>query len=492
MASNDALVKAILSCYGYDPGSAALEKTTRQLLQDTTVQHYTKRLDSEIVALLTQPTFTVTKPRSAFLLQRDSKRFPFTTNDTMSEIKIKMRVPNLTAGKAFDEPIRAIDERPNRLELCHVNGGEGIDGLTVNIEQFSIHGVIADPGDYLIHLQAVELRPTGGRQRVQVALKITVNPDPKSLWKNIPSDDSLRFHKPDNHTLYIDAPSVVLMGASVRGRSHAHKGIHRDDDFGLACSESSSWSIVCVADGAGSCKYSRRGSQLACSTATRTLMQALNGEDGHSGYGQALEASYFDDQRDGSDSHKRTRQDIYRHTIVKSVYDALRAIQGSVDESQGDRLKDFSTTLLLAAHKKTDTGHLVLSFWVGDGAVVIYHENTSLTLLGRPDSGEFAGQTRFLDRKIFDDHSVYQRISLTHVRDMSALILASDGITDPWFETEKALSQIDLWDALWGQIKPCFIQSDLSVGANDLAQWMNFWSPGNHDDRTLAVCWVKE
>lgn len=40
-------------------------------------------------------------------------------------------------------------------------------------------------------------------------------------------------------------------------------GSFRDDDFAIHLIEDSPWSVITVADGAGSAKYSREGSRIA-------------------------------------------------------------------------------------------------------------------------------------------------------------------------------------------------------------------------------------
>jgi serine/threonine protein phosphatase PrpC len=64
-----------------------------------------------------------------------------------------------------------------------------------------------------------------------------------------------------------------MLAASQRGRSHAHKGDAREDDFFIATGEG--WCIAIVADGAGSAKYSRYGSQLICHTIGQFLVKVL-------------------------------------------------------------------------------------------------------------------------------------------------------------------------------------------------------------------------
>src|SRR5690606_14699190 len=69
---------------------------------------------------------------------------------------------------------------------------------------------------------------------------------------------------------FLDKKIVI---ASKRGRSHAHEGTFRDDDF---CTKSlpNDWAIVAVADGAGSAKYARQGSKIA----THFIAERFNDE----------------------------------------------------------------------------------------------------------------------------------------------------------------------------------------------------------------------
>ena len=78
------------------------------------------------------------------------------------------------------------------------------------------------------------------------------------------------------------------------------------------------------------------------------------------------------------------------------------------------------------------------------------------------------------------------------VDSMSALILATDGITDAWFETEKKLESLSHWDKLWEELEPHVMNKSPKDGLQGLTDWMDFWSKGNHDDRTIAICVVKE
>jgi hypothetical protein len=118
-----------------------------------------------------------------------------------------------------------------------------------------------------------------------------------------------------------------------------------------------------------------------------------------------------------------------------------------------------------------------------------------VTLLGVPDSGEFAGQTRFLTmQEIFADGAYVNRIRFKVVPDFTALILMTDGITDPKFQTDANLRNIAIWQELWQDLngnnedgcKVDFKEAPDKAKAA-LMNWLDFWSPGNHDDRTIAI-----
>jgi serine/threonine protein phosphatase PrpC len=497
--STQAVLRFLQDSAGYDIELPATIRLAKKLSRKKSVQHYVHRLHNEIYDELdkTGPgimsrSFSRNSRVKKKGIQHETLRKQLKNDSAvLPDLDVRFRVPNLTAGKSFKEQIKALDDLPDNMEFCDFHIDKEL--TDVSISQSSalfIEGKIDKSGDYEIELFCSVLHVTGAKQKVRGKLKVSVIPDPRSLWKNLPSDASAPFHKPDTGSESCFSEMVSLLAASVRGRSHAHKGIHRDDDIKLVCSATSDWNIVCVADGAGSCKYSRRGAELAVIHATRTLRETLNGH-----YGLELEKAHSEYLLDDSEMKQeslRQLQGVYQHTIVKAVYEAAKAIQEEVKNTKDASFKDFSTTLLLAAHRPVADGHLILSFWVGDGGAVIYKKNKELILLGEPDSGEYAGQTRFMDNKLFEDGSVYQRVNIQKVDSMTALILATDGITDAKFETEKQLSHIDPWDILWSELEPIVLNKDLKQGEKELLQWMDFWSPGNHDDRSIAICYVKQ
>jgi serine/threonine protein phosphatase PrpC len=479
------LLYLLKSCAGYDTDAPYANKVVHELANNSLLQHHINALETEFLKCLENKNTSILKRIKGPTLL--GKRPRATKNVQLKPRIIKLRIPNLTVGNEFDEKIVFIDQLQSNFLFFKPADIPGQSNVAVDLKNLKVSGIITIAGDYEIKLFGHLLRPDGIKEPVVGILKITAIADPRSLWKNIPSDCTARFHKPDENSASCATELVTLIGSSVRGRSHAHKGIHRDDDFQLYSHPSSDWNVLCVADGAGSCKYSRQGSFLASSKSTSTLRETLNGH-----YGIELEKAFAVFEVERTEANHRKLQEIYQHTIVKAVFDAVKSIQETVEQSHGDSFKDFSTTLLLAAHKQVAGGHLVISFWIGDGGAVIYEKNKQVILLGKPDSGEFAGQTRFLDKKLFADGSIYSRIRIEKVTTMTAIILATDGITDAWFNTEKQLENIEVWDKLWEQLEPIVCNKDLQKSERELTDWMGFWSQGNHDDRTIALCTVKD
>jgi len=104
--------------------------------------------------------------------------------------------------------------------------------------------------------------------------------------------------------------------------------------------------------------------------------------------------------------------------------------------------------------------------------------------MGAPDSGEFAGQTRFLDAAALADSNFGHRIRIGYFQEVEAVILMTDGVSDPRFETDNALKDPARWDALWQELTPVLAGEEPDRA---LADWLGFFSPGHHDDRALAL-----
>ena len=62
----------------------------------------------------------------------------------------------------------------------------------------------------------------------------------------------------------------------------------------------------------------------------------------------------------------------------------------------------------------------------------------------------------------------------------------TDGVSDPKFETDSQLKNLEIWGNLQGEL----LNEASNLGDEEIEEWMeewlSFWSPGNHDDRTIV------
>ena len=99
--------------------------------------------------------------------------------------------------------------------------------------------------------------------------------------------------------------------------------------------------------------------------------------------------------------------------------------------------------------------------------------------------------------EIFADYAaLYRRLRFCIEDDFTALLLMTDGVSDPMFGTDAELNNIEKWNELWDKLKNGFPEDNISgVDLSDdnerakdqLLNWLNFWKPGEHDDRTIAI-----
>ena len=361
---------------------------------------------------------------------------------------------------------------------------------TINIEDglISLTGTPLESKTYDFKLCAKVKGWEQGDPILERKFNIAFNPDPRDLWEPKPVPADLPFQKDDEANDYVLVPEFEglpqkdIVVASKRGRSHAQEGKPRDDDFRVSFNAQNGWYVLAVADGAGSAKYSREGSRIACETVEQYCKEKLAEQGAEF---EAVVKMYAEDQT--QENLKPVVEKIHE-ILFKAATEAHRAIVKKVDEcSEPAVLKDFSTTLLLAVCRKFSFGWFVASFGVGDGAIAIYDKNAdSIKLLNEPDGGEYAGQTRFLTMEsIFRDRT---RIKMSIVPDFTALMLMTDGISDPFFETDANLAKKEKWDELWENlVNEVDFSDDNKNSKNQLLKWLDFWSPGNHDDRTIAI-----
>ncbi|MBK1733146.1 protein phosphatase 2C domain-containing protein [Thiococcus pfennigii] len=388
----------------------------------------------------------------------------------------------VNANARVDEPFEArLVVRSTEEAAIEILGCDLPDGLGLVFEAAgaTLVGTPMRAGDFPLTVHYRFADGHADRPALAATARLTVNPDPRSLWQDRPSDADASGWKPDtDQALVATADGRRIVAASKRGRSHAHIGGFRDDDFCLLVDEARPWTLIAVADGAGSAERARIGSRLAAHTAAQRAAAHLAG-----GLGERLVERAA--ARAGDAAAQRAARETAYEVLGGAALAAVKAIEEAA-ERDGATAKDYATTLLLAGHRRLGDGHLVIAFWVGDGAIAVL-EPDRVQLLGKPDGGAFAGQTRFLDRSIVGDaNEIMARIRVATASDLQALLVMTDGVSDAHFASDRDLAEPDCWQAFWQRIAPLLAGDHPD---ETLLGWLDFWSPGNHDDRTIAVLW---
>lgn len=388
--------------------------------------------------------------------------------------KLKLSLPNAKVNQEYLEAVTALDTNGHAIAIDDIEI-DAACGLRFDAQSSHIQGLPMTAGTVSLKIKWKNAKG----QPFFFTMNLIVIADPKSLWNNIEPPASAPYFKKNTDSLFISEHPVRIAAASRRGRSHEHSGSFRDDDFFIHADPASGWSTVIVADGAGSARFSRRGSEIATSEFGALIRTATTGDRG----------TELTNQLERWDESNEAQKSISAH-FQKLFQDASVAAIKKIDaeaQSIPTSAKDYSTTLLVAVTKRIKTRTFIVAFWVGDGVIAAYGPSGKVRVMGQPDSGEHAGQTVFLDaRVVMDGPSFFKRITMGFFSDITSVLLMTDGVSDPKFETDSELSDPSKWDALWSEISPLlFTQSPEQA----LLNWLEFYSPKHHDDRTIAVLW---
>lgn len=315
-------------------------------------------------------------------------------------------------------------------------------------------------------------------------VQLLVNIDPKDLWKNIPSDRNADFYKEDEVSAQRKFSDKKIVVASKRGRSHAHEGKFREDDF--AVNElSAGWNIISVSDGAGSAVMAREGSRLA----TVSVNQFFSSPETVCAIDSNINVIYTSENKENEQKAKEN--------VIRLLYEGVLYVHHALENTASENnflVNDLHATLIFALVKKFSFGYVILSFGVGDCPINLIHTGFSkVELLNTMDVGEYSGGTRFITMKEIFNDQIVSRFRITCVDDFSHLVLMTDGIYDPKFLTENKLEAVESWKTFFNDLdgnnddlaKVDFM-NDTNI-AQQLLHWTDFWSRGNHDDRTLAI-----
>lgn len=265
-----------------------------------------------------------------------------------------------------------------------------------------------------------------------------------------------------------------VAGATRRGRLHAHKSTHREDAAGFRAAPNHT--TLCVADGAGSSKYSRVGSHLAIEKALDYLETHLARVDA------AAEA----------DSEKLLAS--LKSHLTQAVLAACLSLQ-ELAVKAGASPKDFRCTLLLLLHFKGPKGEWMLTCQVGDGAIIALMADKTVVKLGASDSGEFSGEVGCFVPDECARQKAAEIQSIPNPDKVECVALCTDGIEDPFYPMEK--NAIDIFRQLYLGVEEKLpgmthqprqgpILGPDSPGAG-LGLWLGFEKRGENDDRTLLL-----
>lgn len=457
----------------------------------------------------------------------------------VSDLRLQENFKNVTAREpytaSFTIPENIVDDFDVDIKANSVNGLTGQkEGNTYTISGTPLLEDPKIPQEVELVIKYKYKGWVEGKPVLETTVKFAVNANSRDLWNNNPTPEDIEYYKPDQECDYVkvEAKEGVeqkdIVAASVRGRSHAHEnpGKPRDDDFKVSYCEETGWYVMAVADGAGSAKFSRQGSKIACETVQDYCKSCLtNSENLETAIARFSEENAKENNEDAIRDARKAVGDLIYGVLGTAAVKAHKEIAAEVDaynkakkEKANEiaeqakalnpdaeapvipvveaQMKDYATTLLIAICKKFEFGWFVATWWVGDGAIGLYKQGESIKILGEPDEGEFGGQTRFVTmRDIFADAaSIYKRLRFNIVSDFTALMLMTDGVSDAKFETDANLNNIEKWDALWNDIRgenedKCKVDlsDDNSESQYQLMQWLNFYTKSNHDDRTIAI-----
>ena len=273
-----------------------------------------------------------------------------------------------------------------------------------------------------------------------------------SLWKYLPIPTDEPEPAPEYLQCDTTLPGGRVIAARVRGKKHKHEGTNCDDWFEIANVDDVTF--IAVSDGAGSKKFSRIGARESCKASVGYLVSA---------YGKML--SDIPTLREALKQELSSNECMeacgrIAGLVQKSVIQAWEAVEAAFYSRATDPayskvlkrkldLKDLSGTLLVAAiiplNRETKE-HLIVTCQVGDGMIVSINSKgtfqSSVKLLGVPDSGDFSGETEFLTAPQMKTMEALQKRTKLSRGVTDTVMLMSDGVADDYFPNETQMRRL--------------------------------------------------
>ncbi|MCC7052943.1 MAG: protein phosphatase 2C domain-containing protein [Gemmatimonadaceae bacterium] len=254
----------------------------------------------------------------------------------------------------------------------------------------------------------------------------------------------------------------AVLGASVRGKSHGHRGEHRDD--AIACVSRDGLLVMAVADGAGSSALSRIGAAVVADIATHRT------------------AARF-----AADGHNADTTSRLGTAMAHAVHDAAMRLH-ALAAAAAEPPTAFRTTLLLVAM----VGDTMLVSQVGDGAVLVQQADGRVLRVGGARDTMWAGEVTCF---VPDPCAMTAAAEFRQLRtsDVALVALLTDGIDDPFHPLEQSGDRlVSQWRH--GTTESIGVARQPPAGAvlgdaAALLTWMGFEQRGESDDRSLLLAW---
>ena len=267
-----------------------------------------------------------------------------------------------------------------------------------------------------------------------------------SLWQYHPVPQDEPDAAPEYKTEEKRIGMADFVAARVRGKKHKHDATNCDDWF--AVTAVGDIAVLAVSDGAGSKRFSRVGARAASEAAVGSIYEQLRTLDAASAENRAAFALPMSDAAFGEACAKLGT------ALHTGVLDARRAVLAAFHERCGQEaytkllgrdlaLSDFAATLLVTvAVPVPELGEvLVLSCQVGDGMTCAIDTHApygkAVKLLGKPDSGDFSGETDFLTSEAMADIASLQRRTLVTRGAYDLILTMTDGVADDYFNEQE-------------------------------------------------------
>jgi serine/threonine protein phosphatase PrpC len=436
-------------------------------------------LNTEGGTVPTQNISTTQKPPKDMIFSKPN----YTPPPPPPPVVKKMYLDNGEEGKEYS---LSLDWQKLGLGNIGKHRFEGLEaaGLQYDEGMHHLSGMPTQTGELSFKLFFNHKEDPAGRSELERQVLIFIKPDTRKMFdREVEPEAGLPYEKKHKDEKWVQGGEKNIVSASRRGRSHAMDGRFRDDDMQSAYRSEDGWYIMVVADGAGSAKYSRQGSKIAC----ETLMKSVQESDNL----QKLDDFLVKNASNTEGGNKPPElQNLMYALLGTAAFNARKAISSESQAREGSLEKDYATTLLATVCKKFDFGWFIGSYWVGDGGIGVYFEDRDPIIMGTPDSGEFSGQTRFLTMtEVFADYNaIAQRLCVEIVPDFKALVLMTDGVTDALFHTDNNLLRKEKWDEFYRHLtSEVELSKDNPDVSTQVLNWLNFWEKGEYDDRTIMI-----